>query len=286
MVEWIKSDLSKTQIIFLGACILSYTHTLNLFERSGYPGILAHIGTVICELMFFLGVKSEHSHAGTRFALGFGGLIILYSNVSFGLANGKALVFYEFSNGMAINEVILCGGLIPCLVWVSEWVGTKVKAYKQNESLTSEDVSHTNSHESNMREDENLTNNHENYVSGIESHTSPHKPHVKENENPTATQMIEEDLTKSDNESHKDQTTTQTEEINTNESHETTQELTEEEKEKRLYEGMSIEEIIHAYEERNGKLPTISKLEFLANVSNWTARQALRPYRQKVRDVS
>lgn len=122
--NWFVSDRSKAQLIFIGACILSYTHTLNLFHRSGYEGILAHIGTVICELLFLLGITSKTPNRRTRGALIFGGSIVLYSNVSFGLAKGKAIVFYVFSNGMELSEVTLCGILIPALVWMAEWVRT------------------------------------------------------------------------------------------------------------------------------------------------------------------
>jgi hypothetical protein len=112
-------------VIFVGACVLSHTHLLELFERNGYGGILAHIGTIICELMFLFGVTTSNPNFRTRVALAFGGLIVLYSNISFGLARGKSIIFWTFPNGMELSEIILCGGLIPCLVWVSEWVRSR-----------------------------------------------------------------------------------------------------------------------------------------------------------------
>lgn len=262
---WLKSDLSKTQIIFFGACILSYTHTLNLFERSGYPGILAHIGTIICELMFFLGVTTQTPNARTRFALGFGGLIVLYSNVSFGLAKGKPIVYYVFPNGMELNEVILCGGLIPCLVWVSEWVGARVSKSHKRET---QNETHTTTQE---RKSEPLTFSQiikEALARRSRRSQKESEPHNPNNDSLSNSHKDSHEIT---HESHK--------------SHKAQDELSEEEREKQLYEGMSIDEIIQEYERRNGKLPTIAKLEELANVSNWTARQALRPYR-KVRDAS
>lgn len=134
MMKFLKEKLMTERnigsVIFLFAAILSYSHTLDMFERSGYKDIFAHIGTLACEALFLMGVVAMNRarKAGipvsrpSRVAFILGGLIVLYSNVSSGLANGHAIVFYRFDDFWVINEVMVIGVLIPCIVFVSEMV--------------------------------------------------------------------------------------------------------------------------------------------------------------------
>src|SRR5690606_22316463 len=141
----------------------------------------------------------------------------LYSNVSFGLAKGKPIVYYVFPNGMELNEVILCGGLIPCLVWVSEWVGARVS---KSHKLETKNETHTTTQE---RKSEPLT----------------------------FSQIIKEALARRSRRSQKESEPHNNSHEITRESHKSHKaqdELSEEEREKQLYEGMSIDEIIQEYE--------------------------------------
>jgi hypothetical protein len=134
MMKFLKEKLMTERnigsVIFLFAAILSYAHTLEMFERSGYKDIFAHIGTLACEALFLMGVVAMNrarKHGipvsrPSRVAFILGGLIVLYSNVSSGLANGQPIVFYRFDDFWVINEVMMIGVLIPCIVFVSEMV--------------------------------------------------------------------------------------------------------------------------------------------------------------------
>jgi flagellar biosynthesis GTPase FlhF len=110
--------------------ILSYLHTAGLFERSGYAGGFAHIGVIGFELVFILGTgisiwskwQGEKVATSTKFALGLGVCINLYSNITSGIAKyGKPLTFF-YAKGIPIDEAVLIGALIPILFVVAEMV--------------------------------------------------------------------------------------------------------------------------------------------------------------------
>lgn len=80
-------------IILICAMILSYSHTVELFNYAQYVGWLAHIGTVMIELTFFLGTsviilsRAAGMESGwpARATFVFGAALVLWSNVSSGI---------------------------------------------------------------------------------------------------------------------------------------------------------------------------------------------------------
>lgn len=80
-------------IILICAMILSYNHTVELFNYARYHGWLAHVGTIMIELTFFLGTsviilsRAAGMAAGwpARATFGFGAVLVLWSNVSSGI---------------------------------------------------------------------------------------------------------------------------------------------------------------------------------------------------------
>lgn len=126
----IRISLAFGGLICLAVLTLSYLHSVELFERSGYHGIFAHVGVIGFELMFVLGsiimiwsrwVGAKISGASKYvFYLGVG--VNVYSNIASGFAKGEALVFYLFDNGLAINEPVLIGALIPMMFVGAELV--------------------------------------------------------------------------------------------------------------------------------------------------------------------
>jgi hypothetical protein len=123
-------SLTIGSVIGLSVLILSYLHTAGLFERSGYRDTFAHIGVIGFELVFILGTgvsiwskwQGVKVATSTKFALGLGVCINLYSNITSGIAkDGKPLVFFSVK-GIPIDEAVLIGGLIPILFVVAEMV--------------------------------------------------------------------------------------------------------------------------------------------------------------------
>lgn len=116
-------------LIGLFVLILSYTHTTALFERSGYSDIFAHIGVWAFELTFLFGtvnvvaskLTGEKVSASSRFVLVLGVLINLYSNITSGIAHNVAIVFFVVK-GIPIDEAVLIGALIPCLIFATELI--------------------------------------------------------------------------------------------------------------------------------------------------------------------
>jgi hypothetical protein len=123
-------SLAIGSLIGASVLILSYLHTAGLFERSGYAGKFAHIGVIGFELVFILGTgvsiwskwQGVKVATSTKFALGLGVCINLYSNITSGIAkDGRPLVFFSIK-GIPIDEAVLIGGLIPILFVVAEMV--------------------------------------------------------------------------------------------------------------------------------------------------------------------
>jgi hypothetical protein len=129
-VNVVTVSLAIGSLIGASVLILSYLHTAGLFERSGYTGVFAHIGVVGFELVFILGTgvsiwskwQGVKVATSTKFALGLGVCINLYSNITSGIAkDGRPLVFFSVK-GIPIDEAVLIGGLIPILFVVAEMV--------------------------------------------------------------------------------------------------------------------------------------------------------------------
>lgn len=118
-------------LIFLSMAIISFSHTAALFERTAYEGVFAILGTIGCETAFILGAgnvvwsKSKGVRAGKAswFISIVGILIILYSNISSGIAHdGNPIVFFQLTKTVWITETTLIGALIPIVIVAAKMV--------------------------------------------------------------------------------------------------------------------------------------------------------------------
>lgn len=129
-VNIVSVNIVAGSLIALCVLILSYTHTTALFDRAGYTGIFAHIGVIGFEMTFILGTVTviwskwigQKIAVSSRFVFALGVIVNLYSNITSGIAkNGQPLVFWIIK-GIAIDEAVLIGALIPLLIVSAEMV--------------------------------------------------------------------------------------------------------------------------------------------------------------------